>query len=156
MANSSHAHEWSVYFDHIKPLPGSRDLGLGSVRRCFRRANEAGIFWDERVVEVRSERLRVLRTFNVTGFHVPIYNVAEYDVFQRFEPLSNGHTRLTLASALVKPRTLAGWWNALLQMSEAERIIRYNLDNIAAAIEALHEHRAPHRVHPYEESQRWD
>jgi hypothetical protein len=92
----------------------------------------------------------------VNGFHVPIYNEAEYDVFQRFEPLANGHTRLTLATSLVRPRTLKGWWNALESMREATRIIDYNLDNIAAAVEALHEHRVPQRVHPYEEHQRWD
>jgi hypothetical protein len=156
MADSSHAREWSVYFDHITVLSGQAGLGVGSVRRCFRRANEQGIFWDEKVTGLEPGRLRVLRTYNVTGFKTAIYNEAEYDVFQRFEPLANGHTRLTLASALVKPRTLKGWWNAILSMGEAKRIIDYNLDNIAAEIEAIHEHRVPARVHPYEEHQRWD
>src|SRR6185436_9030955 len=156
MADSSHAHDWSVYFDHIRPLPGSADLGIGSVRRCFRRANEQGIFWDERVTETKAPNLRVMRTYNVTGFHTPIFNTAEYDVIQRFEPLPNGHTKLTLASELVKPRTLKGWWNAILQMGEAKRVVDYNLDNIKAAIEAVHEHRPYARVHPYEQAQRWD
>jgi hypothetical protein len=155
MADSGHARDWSVYFDHIRPL-GSGDLGIGSIRRCFRRSDEKGISWDERVTEIKPPNLRVLRTYNVQGFHEAIYNTAEYDVFQRFDPLPNGHTKLTLATELVKPRTIKGWWNAILQMREATRIIYFNLDNIAAAIEAQHAHKPYQRVHPFEREQRWD
>lgn len=156
VGDSKNASEWSVYFDHITPLPGAPDGLVDSLRRCYRRGDETGIAWDERVARVEEFRLRELHTFAVRGFKDELFNQAEYSVIQRFEPLPGGRTRLTFSSTLLKPRS----WSALMRFgdarAEAERVVGLNLANIAAAAEARYRGLPFRRPHPYEPIHVWD
>ncbi|MBI4345991.1 MAG: SRPBCC family protein [Elusimicrobia bacterium] len=156
VGDSRNAAEWSVYFDHITPLPGEPDGRAGSRRRCYRRADETGIAWDERVERVEEFRLREIHTFAVRGFRDPLLNEAEYRVLQRFEPLPGGRTRLSFDSVLLRPRSWNAWTTFGSAKAEAERVVGLNLANIAAAVEARYRGVAYSRPHPYEPAHLWD
>src|SRR5580700_8536666 len=68
MSDSGKAKGWSIFFDHITPLPGSPDGGLGAKRRCFRLPDESGPRWDEEVVEYTPYRSRRLHVYGGAGF----------------------------------------------------------------------------------------
>jgi len=68
-SDSLQAKNWSIFFDHIAPLAGTESDGNpGSVRRCFRNANESGPSWDEMVIEVNPLVSRSLYVYNLIGF----------------------------------------------------------------------------------------
>jgi hypothetical protein len=134
VGDSANAREWSVYFDHITSLPGPADGQVGALRRCFRRADESGKRWDERVTEVVALRRRAIHVFALTGFRPRSANAHEYDVWQVYEPLEGGGTRLTFGSAPSSTsRSARVQW--LASRGRAKRTFARNLENIRAALE---------------------
>lgn len=139
VSDSSRAEYWSIYFDHITPMD-DKDGQVGSVRRCYRYANETGPTWDEMVLEIKPPNFRKMKTFNLKGFSFKGHEKIEFYVFQEVEKLSDSQTRLTFAS------TSANLFEVISDPSllqfvlsrfkpEAERIIKANLENIKYAIE---------------------
>lgn len=166
VSDSTSATDWSVYFHHIAPLPESPepDGRVGSLRRCFRRADGTGVRWDEEVTIVETPDAdgaarREIRTYALRGFRrhlAPLAARTEYRVEQRFTALSESTTRLTFSTDLHRPnlrlaRALFGPFGR-----ETVRVFRLNLQNIAAAVEAKLSDRAPNRPHPYEAIHPWD
>ena len=159
--DSRRAAEWSVYFDHISPLAGSPvpDGQPGALRRCFRRADETGVTWDEEVVALIPWRYREIRTFALRGFRPFVQALAggtQYRVCQHYDALGPGRTRLTFSTALRRPAVAPARWLFGTVADEVVRIFRLNLENIGAAVEAAHRGRPYVRPHPYEPAHRWD
>jgi uncharacterized protein YndB with AHSA1/START domain len=146
VGDSTLATEWSVYFHHITPLGGG-DGRVGALRRCFRRADEKGVRWDETVEEIVPLRLRRLKTFNVRGRRAPGSNVGEFDVWQIYEPLGPNRTRLTFATAPVAGSKRVTRFYFRAARGRTTRIFRENLENIAHAIE---QGAAYQRIHPFD------
>ncbi len=144
VSKSDHAKDWSVYFSHISALPGIKDGEIGSVRRCFRQADERGPTWDEEVVEVISEKYRQIRTYNLQNFPEKNASVVQFRVHQRFEVLSPTQTKLTFATELIGPWTWDVIQEGLAARSETLRIFEKNLINIKSHIEGRPS------VYPYE------
>lgn len=147
--------EWSVYFDHITPMPGSPDGGVGAKRRCYCRQDESGNTWDEDTVEVRAPHYRQIRTYNLQGFPAG-FEVAQFRVHQRYTALSPTQTRLEFASELLRPDD---WWSRvrfITKVREANRVIQLNLENIKVAVEARQSGTAYTRPHPWEPKHVWD
>lgn len=95
LGNSAHAHDWSVFVDHITPLNANevKDGTPGARRRCFRTSEEKGIQWDELITEVVPNQKRQLTMYNLHGFPMQAEDLATE---QRYEPLDGGkRTRLT-------------------------------------------------------------
>jgi hypothetical protein len=134
LSDSSQARGWSIFFDHITPLPGTGDGGIGAKRRCFRRPDETGPRWDEEVVEATPGVSRRLHVYNGAGFRGGLYDGTEEEVRHRYEEVAPGVTRLTFDANVTKGSALA---RTLLFMStpETHRVFRENLENIRAMIE---------------------
>ena len=153
--DSGRAGEWSVYFDHISPLPESPvpDGRVGALRRCYRRADETGVTWDEEVVALVSGAYREIRTYALRGFRPALQVGAaftEYRVGQHYEALGPDRTRLTFSTDLRRPDLGPARWLFGRTAPEVVRIFRLNLENIAAAVEAAHRGEPYVRPHPYE------
>lgn len=147
---SENAREWSVYFHHITPLPGTVDGEVGSIRRCFRtKAEIDGVWWDELVLEVRPERYRRILSYNAHGFPGPILNSGEFYVHQFYEPLAEDRTRLTFSAEQLRPSGIVMRARFYRPAREGKRIFRLNLQNIKAAVETRREGRPYHRIHEY-------
>jgi len=155
--DSLRATEWSVYFDHISPLPESpvSDGQIGALRRCFRRAVETGPMWDEEVVALVPMRYREIRTYQLQNFRWPVQIAAtrtEYRVGQHYESLGPEHSRLTFSTDLIRPRGPLAQAAFSLFSRDVKRIFHLNLDNIRAAIEAKHQGEPYQRPHAYDPS----
>ena len=159
--DSRRATEWSVYFDHITPLPESPvpDGQVGSLRRCYRRADETGIVWDEEVVAVVPGRYREIRTYALRHFRSlmqPVAAISAYRVAQHYDQLGPERTRLTFSTALARPNLVLARWAFRLFARDVVRVFRLNLENIKAAVEAAHRGTAYRRRHSYESVHPWD
>ncbi|MEO0560297.1 MAG: SRPBCC family protein, partial [Bacteroidota bacterium] len=161
-AGDSHkANEWSVYFDHISLLPESPvpDGQVGALRRCYRRADETGVTWDEEVVALEPHRAREIRTYALQGFRPLMQDVVgwtQYRVAQHYEALGAEQTRLTFSTDVLRPALPPARWLFGAFADEVVRIFRLNLENIAAAIEAEQRGEVYVRPHPYEPTHSWD
>jgi hypothetical protein len=134
LSDSTQARGWSIFFDHITPLPGSSDGGLGAKRRCFRKADEKGPRWDEEVVEYTPYSSRRLHVYNAAGFRAGMYAGMEEEVAHRYEEVAPGVTRLTFDANVVKGGPL-GRLLLLLSVPETHRIFQKNLTNIGRMVE---------------------
>jgi hypothetical protein len=161
VSDSARASLWSVYFHHIAPLPESPvpDGRVGSLRRCYRRADASGVVWDEEVVAIVPERYREIRSFRLRGFRAamqPAARLTEYRVAQHVEPLGPARTRLTFSTSLLRPDLRLARWTFGFFARDVVRVFRLNLENIRAAVEAEAQGVAYQRLHPYELTHPWD
>jgi hypothetical protein len=151
IGDSRNAWQWSVFFSHITPLPGTPPDGtVGAVRRCFRRPDETGITWDEELIGAVPFQRREIRVFSLRGFRAPRATETELRTTQSYERLGARRTRVTFSGRLHHPDDplqRATFW---LSHWEAARIFRVNLENIKAALEQ----RA--RPHPWEAKSPFD
>jgi len=159
--DSGNATEWSVYFDHISPLPESPvpDGQIGALRRCYRRADETGVTWDEEVVALAPMSYREIRTYALHGFRPLMQDVVgwtQYRVAQHYEALDAEWSRLTFSTDVLRPGLPPARWLFGAFADEVIRIFRLNLENIAAAIEAEQRGEVYVRLHPYEPVHSWD
>jgi hypothetical protein len=140
MGDSSRAKGWSIFFDHIAPLPGPGDGGLGAKRRCFRRADETGPRWDEEVIAFTPDRSRRIRVYDAAGFRAGIFVGTEEEISHSYEEIAPGVTKLTFDARVTKGSALdrlALFWSEL----ETHRIFRDNLANIRDMIEEGEQYR---------------
>lgn len=149
-SNSNNAKDWSIYFDHISPLPGIPDGQVGSFRRCFRNANEHGMFWDEEVLEIRPLEYRQIRTYNIHGYKEEKLNTVEYKVEQLYEKISDTQTKMTFQASVTKGMDLTAVYYMIRDFREGSRVLRVNLENIKSQVEGKG------RPHPYEPKSYWD
>jgi len=149
-SDSSKAKEWSVFFDHISPLPGIEDGKVGSVRRCYRFQDETGPTWDEKIIKVTPLKFRELRTYHLKNFKDTNFHKSEFKVYQRYESISPLKSRLTFSSKMLNPFNLILAIQLLPLASETSRIFQANLQNIKSAIEARYKGVEYHRPHPFE------
>ena len=161
VGDSRRAAEWSVYFDHIAPLDESPapDGAVGSLRRCYRRADRRGARWDEEVVAREPLRYRQIRTYALRGFRPVAQGLstgAEFRVEQHYEADGPDRTRLTFATALSRPALPAAAWVFGRFASEVVRVFALNLENIKAAVEAQERGVPYRRPHAYEPAHVWD
>lgn len=135
-SDSTRAHDWSVFFDHITPLPGIPDGNVGARRRCFRNADESGEYWDEIAISSVKYQFRQIITYNLTNFnfgflarggHMYVRQyyraIDEYTTEMTFQTQypGNANWRTRLSSKLTKKKTA--------------KIFKENLENIKANIE---------------------
>ena len=135
-SNSLFAQDWSIYFDHITPLPGIHDGEVGSIRRCFRNANEQGAQWDEMTLQTIPEESRTIVTFNLVGFNYPALTKNQYVfVRQLYVKLDDHSTALTFQTLHPKKANISSKIAFKLNQLKTRRIFKKNLINIKAAIE---------------------
>lgn len=152
-SDSTQAKNWSIYFDHITPLPGRTgitDGQVGSTRRCYRRADETGMSWDEDVVELRPLEYRQIRTYHIQGYKEAKLNTFEYKVEQIYEKWNDHQTKLTFQASVAKGFDLEALYYLLRDYRAGSRILKLNLENIKSQIEGRP------RPHPFEPDSRWD
>ena len=94
VSDASHAQDWSVVFHHISALKGVKDGEVGSIRRCFRQEDEQGVWWDELTLKTEPYNYRRIFAYNAHGFKEPIFNGAEYYVYQHYEDLGNNKIKI--------------------------------------------------------------
>jgi hypothetical protein len=134
MSDSRQARGWSIFFDHITPLPGSPDGGLGATRRCFRRPDETGPRWDEEVIGFAPYTSRTIRVYGAAGFRAGIYVGTEEEISHAYEEIAPGETKLTFDAHVTKG-SIGDRLALFLSTSETHRIFRKNLTNIRGMIE---------------------
>lgn len=146
-SDSTKASDWSVYFDHISPLPGEfTDGKVGSLRRCFKYADESGEYWDEVTIEVIPERSRKIVSYNFTNYPLPILYRNQYAfVRQLYESVGENQTKMTFQT--IRPKNSKFVWKIIFRKTRDEvgEIFHLNLENIKAAIEGQN------RLHPWRE-----
>ena len=146
--DSSQAKDWSVFFDHISPFGDRPDGSVGSQRRCFRRANDQGLTWDEEVLAIEEPHYRSLRTYNIINSPIPHMENFECMVEHRLKKLDEQHTELIFSS---KPsRTDFRFSNVIQALRggmQAARIVQLNVENIKKIIETG----STADLHPYME-----
>ena len=88
LGNSAHAHDWSVFVDHISPLNADSfpDGAPGSRRRCFQQADEKGTQWDELVTIVEPGKRRQLTIYNLKDFSMQAENLATEQLYSAPAP----------------------------------------------------------------------
>ncbi len=135
-SDSTKASEWSVYFDHIAPLPGIEDGKKGSLRRCFRMATEEGARWDEMTLDVVPLESRKIVTFNFFGLDRNRLLKGKYVfVRQLYRKIDDHRTEMTFQTQLPSK---SGFISRLAFRSVREETIETfekNLKNIKFAIE---------------------
>ena len=136
ISDSTSAKEWSVFFDHISPLPGVQDGEVGSLRRCYRNANEKGFTWDEVTTAIEFQKMRQITTFRVRsrpwGFTTKDGYVF---VRQLYKKIDENRTELTFQT--VSPAQAQWLHRQIFNLSrkETRRIFQKNLINIKAVLE---------------------
>jgi len=95
LGNSENAKHWSVFVDHINPLNSNlvTDGMEGSIRRCFVNENEKGQSWDEEVLTVEHNKLRMLSCF---GFYQFPITAGTLNTEQIYEQTDEKHCLLSL------------------------------------------------------------
>jgi hypothetical protein len=150
VGDSKNAAKWSVFFEEISPLPGAQDGQAGALRRCFRvTGDREAIWWDEITLETRRNEYRRILAFNAHNFADVKMNQGEYYVFQYFEELQPGQTKLTFGHKQLRPTGILDRLAFLIAGREGARTIQMNLENIKEAIESRHQNRPYQRIHPY-------
>jgi uncharacterized membrane protein len=149
VGDSTKARDWSVYFHHISPLPGIADGKIGAVRRCYRREDETGMTWDEKVVDVKKHQYRKIHTYNVQGLSIDYFHQTEYNVTQKFKAINDQQTNVTFAFTVRKPNNFLAWMGNRVLRWSAWRVFKVNLENIKHHIEQGENYQ---RIHPYEQS----
>jgi len=138
LGNSGNASKWSSYVSHIKTINPNevKDGTTGSIRRCFKKANEQGIVWDEEITQVKTNQLRELSIFNLNGFPIK-----SNDLFtqQQYHPVSKQQTILVFG--LYKPKTKLTGFTDWLKLKSTGYYVAFifnkNLNNIKKEIESL-------------------
>ncbi len=94
LGNSENAEDWSVFVDHIKPLNAQKfaDGQVGSVRRCFTEKDETGEIWDEEILLLKTNELRLLSCYHFQNFSL---STDQLRTEQRCHSMGNGATQLT-------------------------------------------------------------
>ncbi len=134
LGNSNNASHWSSYVDHIKPLNPREfvDGQKGSLRRCFKEANETGFTWDEEILETRQNNYRKLSCFNYKelGFKAP--NMVTEQIFTP----DNG--RCTLSFTLQNNEAISLWDRIKMKYGAyvVQSIFQTNLSRIKQIVEA--------------------
>ncbi len=85
LGDSDNARHWSVFVDHITPLNSDTypDGTVHSKRRCFKQADEKGIWWDEEVLETRKDKHRLLSIYHLHGFPLQAEHLLTEQVYER-------------------------------------------------------------------------
>ena len=143
LSDNRNAPNWSVYFDHFVTTTNGSEGGLGATRRCFRRADEQGVFWDEEITSIRAPYYRQLRTYNTHGYGTvdALVSAAEYKVEQVYEELAGG-TRLTFRA---QPNNIVGRLVLNLTAYQTRSVFQRNMENIRANLQ-----QNIARPHPYD------
>ncbi|HEU4719196.1 MAG TPA: SRPBCC family protein [Bacteroidia bacterium] len=136
LGNSAHAHNWSVFVDHITTLNADSfpDGTPGSRRRCFRQQNENGIRWDEEVTQVEPGKKRQLTIYNMKEFPLMADGLATEQIY---EPLKNGNAcRLTFTVFyLHHSPTFFETFKTYIAAYRINDIFKANLGNIKRIVE---------------------
>jgi len=152
VSDSANAKEWSVYFDHLSPVPGAVPDGqIGSVRRCFRNPDEKGPRWDELTFGVEPQRRRWIHSFRFVGF-LPRFltRSAQSLVEQKYDSLGPSRSRLTFGTLPVPGTPWVSRMLTRFSRGETERFFRINQQNIKASVEARSRGQTYRRVHEWE------
>lgn len=135
-SDSNNAKDWSVFFDHISPLPGITDGTVGSLRRCFRNANEEGKRWDEVVIEIVPEQRRIITTYNLKGFDLNLLRNGDHVfVRQLYRAIDRNTTELTFQTQYSSQTRLRTRFSFGVSKKRTKKIFIENLENIKAMIE---------------------
>ena len=135
LGNSNHAQEWSIFVHHITPLNSDTipDGQIGSKRRCFKKANENGLQWDETITEIIYGQKRELVCYNYRRFFLTVPNLATEQIYVNTDSTSS-LLSFTCFMKNYQPRA----WQAF-KFELARPIVRYvfrrNLRNIKKIIE---------------------
>lgn len=135
LGRSANASKWSVFVDHIDPLPnGIPDGKAGSLRRCFCNSNKKGTRWDEEITLVEPNKRRQLRIYNMVDFSMKADGVYTEQLYER---LGNNKTRLTF-TVFYKNHipTPCEEFKTYLAAYKMKRIFRTNMNNIKKIMEA--------------------
>lgn len=135
LGNSENAGDWSTYIDHITPLNTTEvtDGEIGSIRRCYKNADETGIVWDEKILTVIPNKKRVLSVYNRQGFAL---DSKDMETAQLYEALDSKTTSLTFSLYFKDGK--AGWWDQLKMHFASYKIsavFEANLEQIKQLVE---------------------
>lgn len=160
-SDSRRAAEWSVFFDHITPIEGDGlppDGAIGAERICYRNADERGPHWYETTVAATPLAHRQIHTYDLREFQAPlIAHNTEYEVHQHYTRVDDATTDLRFRSRmqrrpgvrqLVMFPVLKTGFLIVAHETGVQGFI-WNLENIAAAVEARHEGRPYVRPNPW-------
>jgi uncharacterized protein YndB with AHSA1/START domain len=136
LGNSKNAEDWSVFVDHITPLNPEKvaDGKIGSIRRCFKDAEEQKGSWDEEILAVELNKYRKLSCFNFRSFELSADNLQTEQIYQT---KSNGTTRLKFTLFFEPGKS--SWLDELKMYYasyEIRSIFEANLQNIKRLVEA--------------------
>jgi hypothetical protein len=136
-SNSLEAVNWSIYFDHISPLESpALDGQVGSLRRCYRNKDESGYAWDEVIINVETQKLRQLVTYNFINYPFTWIHSGEYVfVRQLYESLGPHQSKLTFQTISRPDGNPLFKFLFWVSRKKTAEIFLKNLENIKAAIE---------------------
>lgn len=135
LGNSINASRWSVFVHHIIPLNADSvpDGMPGSKRRCFCRADETGMQWDELITEVIPYQKRQLTLYNLKNFPVTANNLATE---QLYESINESQCRLTFTTFFKDAEpTLREKIKMSLAAYKIKSIFKKNMANIKKIVE---------------------
>lgn len=135
LGNSDNARNWSVYVDHITATNAEKipDGQVGSERRCFVKADETGMIWDERTTEVIPNIKRQLIIYNLQGLPMVANNLVTEQLYTK---INEKQTKLSFTLFYKNDRpTYWETFKTYLAAYQIKAIFKQNMDNIKAIIE---------------------
>lgn len=135
LGNSANASTWSSFVDHITPLNPQQipDGQLNATRRCFRKADETGIQWDEDIVKWEANKLRELSIYHMKNFPV---STGDLRTRQQYDTQPDGSVKLTFGLYKSADKTT---WTDVIKMKYTGYIVagifKANISNIKREIE---------------------
>ncbi len=169
-SKNENARKWSTYFYKIVSCPISecpwnanlKQSDIGFTRRCFRRADEKGTFWDETTTKIEKNKdlyYKQIRAYNFNEF-MDIFNYnekGEFLVEQIYKKLGENKTSLTFRSGYIERDELEKetssfnyfMWKQIFRFITKRSVtntFKWNLQNIKAHIEQGSNYK---QVHPY-------
>jgi Polyketide cyclase / dehydrase and lipid transport len=134
LSNSANAAHWSVFVDHITPLNPEvvPDGVVGSLRRCFQRADEQGLRWDEEIIIQEPLKRRRLSIFNLVDFPLEAEHLATDQVY---EPLAATRTKVTFTVFFLKKPGIWTMAKTFVAAWKIRDIFQQNMNNIKDNLE---------------------
>jgi hypothetical protein len=136
LGNSDNAAKWSVFVHHISPLNSDEvlDGAVGSIRRCFRNADEKGTQWDELTTENVQNKKRQLIIYNLKGFPMTAKNLATEQLYE-----SLGANKCRLSFTVFFKDAKPSFWETIktyLGSYKIKSVFKQNMTNIKNMVEA--------------------
>lgn len=134
LGNSANASNWSIFVHHITPINAQEvpDGKVGSIRRCFTRADETGSRWDETILIVEPSKRRRISCYNLMDFAMTADNLCTEQIYRDL-----GNNQIELVFTVFYLEKPDQWTDFKTRIASwvIQYIFKTNMENIKQEVE---------------------